>query len=57
MVASPDAERPFLLAAALQRGVSIERPLRRDGIDPWFLDQMLAIIEERGGCATRRRRR
>ena len=47
MVGSPTPERPFLLAAALQRGVSVERLYGATGIDPWFLDQMLAIIEER----------
>ena len=51
MVSLPTPERPFLLAAALQRGVSVERLYGATGIDPWFLDQMLAIIEERAALA------
>ena len=33
-------ERPFLLDAALRRGVSVERLHEATGIDPWFLDQL-----------------
>ncbi len=51
LVSQPTPERPFLLAAALQRGVSVERLYGATGIDPWFLDQMLAIIEERATLA------
>jgi carbamoyl-phosphate synthase large subunit len=47
MVSLPTPERPFLLAAALARGVTVERLYGATGVDPWFLDQMLAIVEER----------
>ncbi|MGZ6976702.1 MAG: carbamoyl-phosphate synthase large subunit [Acidimicrobiia bacterium] len=43
-VATP--ERIFLVAAALDRGVSVERLHEITGIDPWFLDQMQQIVEE-----------
>ena len=39
MVGVPTPERPFLLDAALRRGVSVERLHEATGIDPWFLDQ------------------
>ena len=44
-VATP--ERPFLVGEALRRGVSVDRLYEVSRIDPWFLDQMLQIIEER----------
>ncbi len=43
-VATP--ERIFLVAAALDRGVSVERLYEITAIDPWFLDQMQQILEE-----------
>jgi carbamoyl-phosphate synthase large subunit len=46
-VAQPTPERPFLLETALRRGVPVARLHAATGIDPWFLDQMLAIVEER----------
>ncbi len=45
--AVPTPERIFLVAAALDRGVSVERLHEITGIDPWFLDQMARIIEAR----------
>ena len=42
----PTPERIFLVAAALDRGVTVERLHEITGIDPWFLDQMQQIIEE-----------
>jgi len=57
-VATPD--RPFHLEAALRRGVSVERLYRATWVDPWFLDQLLAIVEartwlaERGASSTER---
>jgi carbamoyl-phosphate synthase large subunit len=45
--ATPTPERVFLLEAALRRGVTVERLSEVTGIDPWFLDQMLAIVETR----------
>ena len=44
-IARPD--RIFALESLLRRGVSVERVHEATGVDPWFLDQMLAISEER----------
>jgi carbamoyl-phosphate synthase large subunit len=48
-IATPD--RPFQLEAALRRGVTIERLYEATAVDPWFLDQILQITEERGRLA------
>src|SRR3954465_435330 len=45
-------ERPFQLEALLRRGVPLERVAAATAVDPWFLDQMLAIVEERAWLAT-----
>ncbi|MBM3661501.1 MAG: carbamoyl-phosphate synthase large subunit [Actinobacteria bacterium] len=44
-VASPD--RIFGVESLLRRGVPVSEVHEACGIDPWFLDQMLAISEER----------
>jgi carbamoyl-phosphate synthase large subunit len=44
-IGTPD--RPFQLEAALRRGISVEVLAERTKVDPWFLDQLLAIVEER----------
>jgi carbamoyl-phosphate synthase large subunit len=44
-VATPD--RPFQLEAALRRGITVDDLAARTRVDPWFLDQMLRIVEER----------
>ncbi|MGH9225339.1 MAG: carbamoyl-phosphate synthase large subunit [Acidimicrobiales bacterium] len=44
-IANPD--RPFQLEAALRRGISVERLHEATMVDPWFLDQISAITEER----------
>jgi len=44
-VGTPD--RPFQLEALLRRGVDPTRVHDATRVDPWFLDQMLAIIEQR----------
>src|SRR5438309_2906017 len=44
-VATPD--RPFQLEAALRRGIGVERLHRATRVDPWFLDQISLITEER----------
>ena len=49
-VATPD--RPFHLEAALRRGVPAERLNRESGVDPWFLDQISLICQERAHLAT-----
>jgi carbamoyl-phosphate synthase large subunit len=48
-IATPD--RPFHLEAALRRGISVETLAERTKVDPWFLDQLLAIVEERAVLA------
>jgi carbamoyl-phosphate synthase large subunit len=45
--AIPTPDRIFQVEAALRRFVSIERLHDVTGIDPWFLDQMLQVVEER----------
>jgi carbamoyl-phosphate synthase large subunit len=47
--ATPD--RIFAVEAALRSGVTIEHLHERTGIDPWFLDGILQIIEERESLA------
>ena len=44
-IATPD--RPFQLEAALRRGVTVERLAAATRVDPWFLDQVLQVVEER----------
>src|SRR5688572_16923535 len=44
-IGTPD--RPFQLEAALRRGISVERLYQATRVDPWFLDQILQIVEER----------
>jgi carbamoyl-phosphate synthase large subunit len=44
-------ERPFQLEAALRRGISIERLYETTRVDPWFLDQIAMIVEERASLA------
>jgi carbamoyl-phosphate synthase large subunit len=48
-VGTPD--RLFQLEAVLRRGVPLDEVHDRTKVDPWFLDQMLAIIEERADLA------
>ena len=45
--AVPTPERIFQLEALLRRGLSIEAVSSATGVDPWFLDQMARIGEER----------
>ncbi|MFV1991890.1 MAG: carbamoyl-phosphate synthase large subunit, partial [Acidimicrobiales bacterium] len=49
MVPTPD--RVYQVGAALERGTSVDEIHRRTGIDPWYLDQMLMITEERAVLA------
>ncbi len=44
-IATPD--RIFQLEAALRRGTPVEELYRITAIDPWFLDQMSIIVDER----------
>ncbi|HWC12884.1 MAG TPA: carbamoyl-phosphate synthase large subunit, partial [Acidimicrobiales bacterium] len=48
-IATPD--RPFHLETALRRGVSVERLHEVTRVDPWFLDQIASITDERGRLA------
>jgi carbamoyl-phosphate synthase large subunit len=50
--AVPTPERIFLVEAALRRGLDPEWVHDATRIDPWFLDQMLMISEERAVLAT-----
>ncbi len=45
--AIPTPERLFHVGEVLRRGVSIDEVYATNRIDPWFLDQMLQIVEER----------
>ncbi len=45
--AQPSPLRPFEVEAALRRGVTVDEAARATGIDPWFLDQIVAISEAR----------
>jgi carbamoyl-phosphate synthase large subunit len=51
LVATPTPERPFLIGEALRRGIPVERLYETTAVDPWFLDQMLAIVEARADLA------
>jgi carbamoyl-phosphate synthase large subunit len=44
-IATPD--RPFHLEAAIRRGIAIERLYEATGVDPWFLDQIALVVDER----------
>jgi carbamoyl-phosphate synthase large subunit len=44
-------DRPFQLEAALRRGITVEELADRTRVDPWFLDQILRIVEERAHLA------
>ncbi|MFL6222750.1 MAG: carbamoyl-phosphate synthase large subunit, partial [Actinomycetes bacterium] len=48
-IATPD--RPFQLEAALRRGISVDRLYEATRVDPWFLDQLLHVTEERAVLA------
>ncbi|HZN15589.1 MAG TPA: carbamoyl-phosphate synthase large subunit [Acidimicrobiales bacterium] len=48
-IATPD--RPFQLEAALRRGISVDRLAEATRVDPWFLDQIAALVEERAHLA------
>ena len=43
----PSADRIFKLEALLRRGKTVEEVHELTKVDPWFLDQMLRITEER----------
>ena len=43
----PTPDRIYQMETALRKGASVEEVHEATHIDPWFLDQMLAIVEER----------
>ncbi len=49
-IGTPD--RVVQLGELLRRGLSIERIYEETAVDPWFLDQMSIIVEERHHLAT-----
>ena len=51
MIAIPTPDRIFQVGELLRREVSIEAIHEACDIDPWFLDQMLQIVEERAALA------
>ncbi len=50
-IATPD--RLFQVEALLRRGLSLEEVNFATSIDPWFLDQILSITEERSNLETK----
>ena len=48
-IATPD--RPFQLEALLRRGMGVDRVAEVTRVDPWFLDQIEQIVEERAALA------
>jgi carbamoyl-phosphate synthase large subunit len=52
-VAIPTPERIFQVGECIRRGVSTERLHEATGIDPWFIDQMRAIYDERDALASK----
>ena len=50
-VGIPTPERIFQVGELIRRGVSVERVHSACRIDPWFLDQMQQIMEERAALA------
>ncbi len=48
-IGTPD--RPFQLEAALRRGISVDDLYAATRVDPWFLDQISMIVEERAHLA------
>ncbi|HSG78973.1 MAG TPA: carbamoyl-phosphate synthase large subunit, partial [Acidimicrobiia bacterium] len=43
----PTPSRIFEVAEALRRGIGVDEVAGRSAIDPWFVDQMAEIVEER----------
>jgi carbamoyl-phosphate synthase large subunit len=44
-IRTPTAERIIQVKRALAAGVTVEEVAERSGIDPWFVDQMLELVE------------
>jgi carbamoyl-phosphate synthase large subunit len=50
-IETPRPGRPWALAEALRRGVSVEELHRRSWIDPWFLRNLAEIVDMEQGLA------
>jgi len=44
----PTAERPFQIKRAMEKGIPVQEIHDATHIDPWFLDQLLQIVEAEG---------
>ncbi|MCK6460525.1 MAG: carbamoyl-phosphate synthase large subunit [Planctomycetes bacterium] len=49
----PNAERIFFIGCALRQGMSVELVSELTRIDPWFIDQMMEIVEREREVAAR----
>ncbi len=52
LIAIPTPERIFQIGECLRRKISVEEVADSCKFDPWFVDQMLSIVEERTHLAT-----
>ena len=46
-IATPTPERVFEMGELLRRGADPDEISTATGVDPWFVDQMLAVVDER----------
>jgi carbamoyl-phosphate synthase large subunit len=46
-IAAPTPDRPFQIEALLRRGVTLTQICEVTKIDPWFIDQLVAIVNAR----------
>ena len=53
-IARPTSERIFQIGECLRRGIAASTVHERSHVDPWFLDQMLLIVEHRAELTQRR---
>jgi len=51
-IARPTSERIFQIGECLRRGIAASTVHERSHVDPWFLDQMLLIVEHRAELAS-----
>ena len=47
LIQIPTPDRLFLLEVALRRGFSVDEVCERTTIDPWYIDQLAILVEER----------
>ena len=50
-ISTPTPERVFEMAELLRRGADPDEVSSITGVDPWFVDQMLAVTDERAALA------